>query len=956
MKKVITKSRRNMVRVLQMSVLVAVTVITFLWALAETTSDSEPRIGADGLSIRELANSTKGSTHADANPNSPSRKEVNLAAVGEGIHISGQLIDGDGNPISDGTIGVVALLGHGRPSNFEIYRVALGGESGGFPWTEVKVTSNGMGSLFLPLQASGVFLYGRAPGKGCVVRDLGILKPEKRHDAGILVLPSGGTMSIQTESQGGASLDDVAVCLQREADETGSEVTRYYATSDSGGMAELGYLEAGYYEVRAEKHGFAPFSSDPIKVIGGEKVSLTVTLTLGGKINGRVNEVDGDPCEGVEVFLSLVLEDSPYGSSPKKLRSIPYSVMTNHMGQFEFSGVSAGMAYKVRAVKNRERTVESDGVFAGDYISLVLPGKLEIAGQVLQADGNAASHAWVKFFSFANGLMLDRKAPIVCDEDGQFRAALFQGRYGMVIWHDAGEMVFSSGISVTKAADLGELVLSPGGSLEISVISHSSKGLIDDAKIEEVLSRAYWWDSLLEFDPHQLALSGAVQKRLIEFDNRRMLSAGRPQFFKKAEGLYQINGLAPGRYRFQVSANGHAPSYVDVQVHAGVETSANAELMEEARLKLRLIDTNGNPIPRTPIGLQLVGIGSIHQDPIVKHTDQRGVAKFSGLMPSTYRAREGFAMFGFEDGSDLGPLDLSPGENEFDVYLPGIVRPTIVVQDGNGPIANCEVRLYSGERFELQVLMAGHRSLSTNAEGEVQLPGVRAGTYKIEAMRVGGFPAGQVFRLDDDSVVVLNMEGLNVEGRVIGSFNSCRVTLTRLPDGDNRESWLQLKDLLPGGVKEAIFGQVETSLITGSNGEFSFSSLPPGDYQLSVSGGGVIQVDELFFTLFEESLSGLEIETRPAGRVVLKISGIDRDFGLPLIARVTDYSGNVLSKSLVFTGNLEYTLDGCPLGGHLLRVFMVGKEGEELIEEFPVFIDPDHEQTLRLDARDLVAK
>ncbi len=158
----------------------------------------------------------------------------------------------------------------------------------------------------------------------------------------------GSLSGTVVDSITGQALNKAAVSLHPITDDPTLPI--FGATSDAKGQFVLGGVEPGNYHVSVERNGYlaAPYGGHR-QMPGGASIKLTegqaingirIGLLPQGVLAGTVRDSDGEPLEGVQVYLG----QSTYRLGLKGVFRIS-GVITDDRGEYRFAGLHPGKYY-----------------------------------------------------------------------------------------------------------------------------------------------------------------------------------------------------------------------------------------------------------------------------------------------------------------------------------------------------------------------------------------------------------------------------------------------------------------------------------------------------------------------------------------------------------------------------------------------------------------------------------
>jgi Carboxypeptidase regulatory-like domain len=164
---------------------------------------------------------------------------------------------------------------------------------------------------------------------------------------------AGGVGNVQGKVvQEGNSLGIRKVLVQLEG---GGETRSVYVTSTDGlGQFRFEGVLAGEYVVTISRAGFVPTTAkteaQTIKVVAGQEVTgLVYRMQATGVITGKITEADGDPLQGVTVWVTRVGKNGePANDANGPAEGDAGEETTNDLGEYRIANLHAGQ-YIVQA-------------------------------------------------------------------------------------------------------------------------------------------------------------------------------------------------------------------------------------------------------------------------------------------------------------------------------------------------------------------------------------------------------------------------------------------------------------------------------------------------------------------------------------------------------------------------------------------------------------------------------
>ncbi|MCI0587782.1 MAG: carboxypeptidase-like regulatory domain-containing protein [Planctomycetes bacterium] len=338
--------------------------------------------------------------------------------------IEGRLTDGSGQTVRGARVALVEPLSH------SLRRIKL--ERG----TDAES------------DAEGRFVFrGVAPGEwvlAAVAEGLGYAK--RRVDAvprevarADLVLGQGVAIAGKVVDESGIGVAGARV--QAIPPEWTPEVVRLeygLCRTDAEGRFRISSLEPGPHHLRATKDGLLAKDPEPlVEVKGGEETSVTLVLTAGRHVAGRVVDEAGRPVGGATVTARPDWRSARGAGGAMRRTPFSQRAETGPDGSFRLTGLGEG-PYEIVASRPEVATAERRNVAEDlEDLEIVLPGPTGVAGTV----EDAASGSPVRRFTILLH-RIERSAGSIgrssegsrafLDEEGRFRfAGLRPGEYGV---------------------------------------------------------------------------------------------------------------------------------------------------------------------------------------------------------------------------------------------------------------------------------------------------------------------------------------------------------------------------------------------------------------------------------------------------------------------------------------------------------------------------------------------
>ncbi|HEX5717361.1 MAG TPA: carboxypeptidase regulatory-like domain-containing protein, partial [Thermoanaerobaculia bacterium] len=608
--------------------------------------------------------------------------------------------------------------------------------------------------------------------------------------------------------------------------------------SDPAGRFSIRESPAAEVDLEVRKPGYAPVLRRAVRVGPFCKGSFdlgTVVLNPGARLAGRVVSPGGQAVPEAEVFLVDRLPDTEPARGRKP------DAVTGSDGSFALDDLQRGVAHHliVKAdgyLEKEVRGVRPPG--SGPILIRLEPGAV-LRGRVLDEAGEAVSGAEV-------GLTWQE----ILEDDPHRRPV--------------GELLQRTALS--NAEGLFEIADAPKGEVRLDV---KAQGFIPAEELKLEVPRP---DSAPELT--------VVLHRGARLEGRVTTAASKPvpavriavdlgSAFSDAEGVYSLDGIAPGRQEVHVFHPHYRRQVRPVSIEEGTNRF-DVELEDGVEVSGRVIDQQGKPVAAAEVGLITRDRSDLRQHRA--RTGEDGAFLLQPVAAGVYRLQA--------STSGLAPTELASPVVVAGQSVEGL---EIVLRQG----ATVSGRVLGLSPEELAVVTvtahgkAAERPAALDSEGRYELRDLEAGNWLLRASLWQG--------------------ERQVEARVpIGPSDrqlhrdlefSPRVTLSGrvLFDGEPL-----------GASTVAVRGErfsIERSVISGSDGGFVLKDLEPDRYWLGVQSSQRLIVHNDTLELHESREVEIRLEAGTVtGRVEEKGSG-DAVSGAILTLRPTQGPEFVISDS-----------------------------------------------------------
>lgn len=648
------------------------------------------------------------------------------------------------------------------------------------------------------------------------------------------------------------------------------------ATDAAGFFDFRGLSLPGSYLVSAAAESLAPAATDAVELSPARPVvEVSIALTRGFSIAGRVQHENGTPAEDVQVQTVLDMQQIFSGFSPWRNR--PRSTRTDEQGAFILENLPAG---EFRLVAGQKDAVAPFNPFGGDKgdgsEKVVLDGRGDVTGVVLTIE-NADAH---------------RIAGVVRDDLGQpvegvsVRVA---GPTDMLM--RAAMKATTDGEGRFSAAKLGDgpfRVQATRSGFSSETIGGVRPGTMD---LDVTLSRHGWIAGrVVTTDGDVPGAGGTVTAR----PSRRDVPPGRPKIMEMLgrhddqratigrDGAFRVDAPA-GEVQIHVTVPGFAPAVSGpVDVVAG-EGHDDIEIVVSvgAVLHGRVVPVGG------ATGLPGASVAVI---PVREGTNLLGQ-----LMPQLFGSDRNTASTG-EDGSyeirflAAGKYSVTASHDD---YAPSEPRVVVVGRDevkhvatialATGAILAGKVDDKGNPRAGMTVQVIGVgmalKQGTTDAAGIYRFEGLAAGDYMVNFIDMAAMMKGamamktRTVTLEAGAEQVLDVtfgEGHRIHGKVTGLPPApVRLIQLRRPGGPAPED---MNPLDPRSAMEASKYTDGVGMIRADGG-YAIADIDPGTYILEIPGMPTDPTDLSFYETMDR---------RPhyRGEIVVEGKDLEHDIGI----------------------------------------------------------------------------
>ncbi len=632
---------------------------------------------------------------------SPGQIEIKLAGTGK---VKGKVVDAAGKPVVDGYVRPFKI----GPFQYVYSMVEKLGDDGTFEfevpageWNCRVQTSDGSMSdgNMVSVAVGETSEVEVKVGKSNVVRGV-VMDAQGNHIAGAEVyVMQGGFPETPSREQ--------------------------YARTDGEGRFEVPGLPDRTIDLHVVHSEFADTKISVSPASDGAAREISVRLSAGASVEGRVTDSEGRGIAGEQVNLAMGWFDAR-------------SVYTDGDGAYRFDAVKPGeytvttgpYEQNARGLSKRGVQVGTDGVVRVDFQNPAANGSL--SGTVMVA-GKPAAGAQV---TVTDARGAERAVRVTTDESGAFVAAGIQYGSVRVTARTTDGMTGSANTNVPESGDAAPVTIDIGTARLMAQIV--------DAQGEPA---AGCWITVERADSEESGWSRVADNGTSD-----------------GEGKYRSRGLQPGRYTLRVNRLEFAQfTSPVVELREGEEKNLGAIRMALGVVLQGVVqDDAGSPVEKATVSLR-----DLQGNPIqmfsMATSGSDGSYQLHGVEAGRYIAyvqAKGHAPY--EKQIELGEAG---GRLDAELTRGGSVRIR-VVDPGGEPIAAANVKLFDakGVRVTRTISLANFDSgrRRTGTDGWTSLEDLASGAYTVQAEREGytavGGPGRVTIEPGAQATVTLTLE------------------------------------------------------------------------------------------------------------------------------------------------------------------------------------------------------
>ena len=799
---------------------------------------------------------------------------------------------------------------------------------------ELGSTSSQPLNRFTETDAAGRFhFYGTPAGRAVTVQtrsdtfarsfsdDLKLVEGE-RHDL-VVTLAKGGTVHGRVVDDTGKAVEGAEViALGQELFGTPTEELREVVSGEDGTF-ELTGLTPGNVWLKTEYEGAREQLSSPFEITDGERKKVDdIVLDRGLALSGVVTMPNGRPAIGAKVEVSPDLSENVSGSpmDPRTFIGGGNDADTDETGAFEIAGLGEGpWIVTAKYESPDESQPEDSGRWTASQalvrapaedLKLALDPPVNFMGAVVDSAGEPITAFNVKAELAGSQWYMP---PSEKSQNG------FESEDGRFVFSDLrpGKWTFT----VTAKG------MAPSEELEITLPTEEESTFV-------LLAPIFLAGKVV--DPNGLPVSGAEISKELEGPEAIQAMQGRKDWattMTDGEGLFTLNGVAPGAGSIAAKKDGWAPSD-----GYGYDL-AEGEVAHEIVLVMRrggtisgeVFGADGEPAAGCVLILQMPSL----EERRFANADANGQFEETGLKPGSWQVQAfpGIKSLQPEGGGSIDQAALIKALKMTSVQLKdettehvvlgsppaAPVRVYGVVSAGGDPVPDMVISFMKAEGGGLEGLKIG----TTLEDGSYELVLDEPGDY-LMTVQATGSPGMQNSVEFKRRIPETDDQELNVAmpmGRIVGRVVSA--------DGEPSASARVTLSMQSGKAFGTLMGGQYNETRTDEDGQYEMRFVRPGDYVVAAGGsflGGMLGGDNSLgrkvksVTVTKDSSVTLDFKLESAG----ELHGTVRDMGGSPVADASiflrDENGRLLElfafQATNASGAFEY--DGLAPGDYTI--------------------------------------
>ncbi|MDA0667924.1 MAG: carboxypeptidase-like regulatory domain-containing protein [Planctomycetota bacterium] len=809
--------------------------------IAATSTLGEPAANSThGIKAADAINRTNveaGTSEASLDPSAANRLFFDRPPA----ILKMRLVDGDGKGVPDAGI-----------------RVNLDRQAPGIDWKEWYennlLHTDLDGKLWIDVPSNiGLRLNIEGSEWHEVDRRIQALAVNEQVDLGEIALAPANHLTGHVFDPEGNPVAGASVALEEASGSMWGNFGTNAVKSNEEGVYSFSGVRRGRYEINVNAPGFAPLKLDSQELDQNRGVfELDLELEYGDSTRGLVVDDEGNIVPNAHVYLVHFDSNDYWGEYQPPLPNEDSEILSDQDGRFQISGISDTSSMTLGAKAEGYGSGYAEEVKANGDALIKLPRHFIVRGTVHDSEGNPVVKAHLAISSLNPENKGDHNTFAYTKEDGSFAfSPLAPGSWELSLSSSLGSLDKQP---LQLNADFEPL------SLELPV-EHPLNILVSDGDgnplpgVTVNLKKPRQEDSMnsMEHRLRSMELTFSSANFSTSMGDRNATRAKTDE-----HGIAHFADLDPEQYQLSLELLGFATLEEDLHV-TGAAQEESFTMDDSAYLKVRLVNSNGDPVTHVQVGLRTAESG---EDLEQKQTDDAGRAVWNNLKEGdyqvSYRANDADGWWWDseeeeEHAADQETVSVKAGETkDFELVINDLALVTVIVTRHGAPAADVKVQLQEVNPDRNHWSNDNDDGNPTDGRGSIDLPAVKAGTYDIVIKGRKASPATKerVELYVGPQTIDVALDGSELRGALMGTHGPlARATVALVPyfdaaDGDKPQSnqEISIMGVSMGDGKPVIKvgkqGENDTNTRSNSKGTYTFLDVPDGQWTIIARSDG----------------------------------------------------------------------------------------------------------------------
>lgn len=682
-----------------------------------------------------------------------------------------------------------------------------------------------------------------------VDRRIQALAVDEQVDLGEIALAPANHLTGRVMDPEGKPVVGASVVLEEASGSMWGNYGAKHVKSNEDGVYSFDGVRRGRYEIKANAQGFAMLKLDSQELDQNRGVfELDLELEYGDSTRGLVVDDEGTAIPNAHVYLVQYDSDGYWGDYRPSLPKEDSNILSGPDGRFQISGLSDTSSMTLGAKAEGFGTGYAEEVKANGDSLITLPRHYVVSGAVHDSKGNPVVKARLDLKSLSPENDEHQNIRAYTKEDGSFEfRPQAPGSWEISLSSSLGKIDKQP---IQLNADFEPLALELPVQHPLNILVSDSDGN-PLAGVTVKLDKPEQEDSM-ERGLMSLGYSGSH----VNFRSMRNHNATRAK--TDDDGIAHFADLDPEQYQLSLELLGYAMLEEDLHV-TGSSQEESFTLDDSAYLRVRLVNSNGDPVSHVQVGLRTTETG---EDLEQKRTDSAGRAVWNNLKEGdyqvSYRANDTDGWWwDDEDEEDLAPdqetVHVKAGEStDFELVINDLALLTVNVTRHGAPAADVKVQVQEVNPERNHWGSNDNDGRPTDGRGSIDLPAVKAGTYDIVIKGRKASPATKerVELYVGPQTIDVALDGGEVRGALMGTNGPLAgATVALVPyfdaaDGDKQQSnhGISIMAFSNNGGKPVIKvgkeGEDDTNTRSNTKGTYTFLDVPDGQWTIIARSDG----------------------------------------------------------------------------------------------------------------------